>query len=142
MVRRKFLQETLNLLQGIWILLAGIGAGFIGLKYLWPTEKTAASSSAEKVRIPFLEISDGDAQKIVLRGKAAIVINSGGKIYALSAICTHLGCIVNWNEAQKQIICPCHGAVFDLNGNVLAGPAPKPLVSYDVKLIEDSVVIG
>jgi cytochrome b6-f complex iron-sulfur subunit len=142
MLRREFLLDTLNGIIGIWTLLVGIGLGFIGLRYLWPTGKTIASIGEEKVRIPFSEMAEGSAKKIVLRGKAAIVVNSGGKIYALSAICTHLSCIVNWSEKQKQVVCPCHGAVFDLNGNVIAGPAPKPLITYDVKVIEDAVVIG
>lgn len=45
--------------------------------------------------------------------------------YALAAICTHLGCTPRLEE--KQFVCPCHGSRFDLNGDVLAGPAKRPL---------------
>lgn len=56
----------------------------------------------------------------------------------LSSRCTHLGCSVNWEESNKEFICPCHDAKFGLNGEVLDGPPPKPLARYDeFKVDED-----
>jgi Rieske Fe-S protein len=46
---------------------------------------------------------------------------------ALSTTCSHLGCGVSWNGARKAFLCPCHGGVYGPNGEVLAGPPPKPL---------------
>ncbi len=46
---------------------------------------------------------------------------------ALSTVCTHLGCITRYQPDEKLIACPCHGSRFDLDGEVLAGPAPRPL---------------
>lgn len=51
-------------------------------------------------------------------------------IFAISTLCTHLGCVVQRSEEGFQ--CPCHGSKFDLNGEVTRGPAPKPLLSYAV----------
>jgi glycine/D-amino acid oxidase-like deaminating enzyme/nitrite reductase/ring-hydroxylating ferredoxin subunit len=59
--------------------------------------------------------------------KIAISKNDRGEIKKHSARCTHLGCIVNWNQAEKTWDCPCHGTRFDQDGNVLEGPALKPL---------------
>jgi len=56
-------------------------------------------------------------------------------IRVLSAMCTHLGCIVNVTE--EGFLCPCHGSRFDASGQVLAGPAPKPLPCYRVSLAPD-----
>ena len=50
-----------------------------------------------------------------------------GELYALSASCTHLGCLVAWNSAERSWDCPCHGSRFDFRGRVLEGPAVEPL---------------
>ncbi|MFQ6607343.1 MAG: ubiquinol-cytochrome c reductase iron-sulfur subunit [Fidelibacterota bacterium] len=56
-----------------------------------------------------------------------IVRAKAGYFYSLSAVCTHLGCITNYRTSEQKIACPCHGSIFDLKGEVLSGPAPKPL---------------
>ncbi|MGH2808642.1 MAG: Rieske 2Fe-2S domain-containing protein, partial [Actinomycetota bacterium] len=50
-----------------------------------------------------------------------------GELHVVSAICTHLGCIVSFNIAEKSWDCPCHGSRFAPDGTVLQGPAVKPL---------------
>lgn len=55
----------------------------------------------------------------------------------VSAICTHMGCTPKWVEANNRWECPCHGSVFDIRGNVIAGPAPKPLPWYKVTIGSD-----
>lgn len=59
--------------------------------------------------------------------KLAIYKSAAGEVHALSPVCTHAGCIVSWNKAEKSWDCPCHGARFDIEGNVLTGPASKEL---------------
>jgi Rieske Fe-S protein len=51
-------------------------------------------------------------------------------IVILSSRCTHLSCQVNWHPDSRSFVCPCHDASFDINGEVLAGPPPKPLDVY------------
>ena len=60
-------------------------------------------------------------------------------IFAISAVCTHLGCIVN--EEETQFTCPCHGSEFDLDGNVIQGPAPKDLPWYNVTKLPNSMLV-
>src|SRR4030095_3579848 len=55
--------------------------------------------------------------------KLAVYRDTHGSIHQMSAGCTHLGCIVNWNSAEKTWDCPCHGSRFDKIGKVLNGPA-------------------
>jgi glycine/D-amino acid oxidase-like deaminating enzyme/nitrite reductase/ring-hydroxylating ferredoxin subunit len=70
-----------------------------------------------------------DEGKILrISGKRVAVYRDGdGRIKKLSAVCTHMGCIVHWNQAEKTWDCPCHGSRFDARGEVLAGPAESPL---------------
>jgi Rieske Fe-S protein len=75
--------------------------------------------------------------RAVQRGQGKIVMQDGqrlaayrddqGKLHLKSAICTHMGCIVRWNDAEKTWDCPCHGSRFHGNGRVLAGPAETDL---------------
>ena len=49
-----------------------------------------------------------------------------GEVKVLSPICTHLGYGYRWDDAEHKFFCPCHGSSYDLNGQVLGGPAPRP----------------
>ena len=65
--------------------------------------------------------------------KLAIYKDSTGKEHRFSAICTHLGCTVVWNDLEKSFDCPCHGSRFSgLTGNVINGPANAPLENKDI----------
>ena len=59
--------------------------------------------------------------------KIAVFRDEKGQLFQRSAICTHLGCVVQWNGAEKSWDCPCHGSRFDHEGRVLNGPAIAPL---------------
>lgn len=59
--------------------------------------------------------------------KVAVYRDSQGELHKCSAICPHLGCIVDWNSTEKTWDCPCHGSRFDPYGRVLNGPANKGL---------------
>ncbi len=60
-------------------------------------------------------------------GQKAVHRDGAGVLHAVSARCTHLGCIVRWNEGEASWDCPCHGSRFEPDGTVLAGPATRPL---------------
>jgi Rieske Fe-S protein len=66
--------------------------------------------------------------------KLAVYRDTQGSIYQMSAVCTHLRCIVNWNSVEKTWDCPCHGSRFDKFGKVLNGPAAKDLPSTARKI--------
>ena len=62
-----------------------------------------------------------------------------GNFVVYSRVCSHLGCLVRWDEERDQFLCPCHGAIFDSAGNVVAGPPPRPMEKLEVK-VEDGVL--
>ncbi len=63
-----------------------------------------------------------------------VLSTDGRSFIAMSNICTHLGCHIRWITEQNQFFCPCHNGVFDISGNVVSGPPPRPLTRYDVKV--------
>lgn len=78
------------------------------------------------------DILPGEGRIVMENGKRLAVYRSpGGEFTRLSAVCTHLGCIVKWNNAEQTWDCPCHGSRFQPTGDVLAGPAEKPLARAD-----------
>ncbi|MBL4678069.1 MAG: FAD-dependent oxidoreductase, partial [Mucilaginibacter sp.] len=77
-------------------------------------------------------LSPGTGQVVEVGGKKiAAYRDDSGKIHALSPVCTHAGCIVNWNGEEKSWDCPCHGARYDIDGKVLTGPATLNLATID-----------
>jgi Rieske Fe-S protein len=63
------------------------------------------------------------------------------KVYALSRICTHEGCSVNFDLAQNRLICPCHGATYEApDGNVISGPTQRNLKKINIKVDGDNVL--
>jgi glycine/D-amino acid oxidase-like deaminating enzyme/nitrite reductase/ring-hydroxylating ferredoxin subunit len=97
----------------------------------------------ENVDYPFYYVKDrltpaeGSSSRAVRAGEGKILKVGGervacsrdgdGKVHSVSAYCTHMGCLVRWNKAERTWDCPCHGSRFRPNGEVLAGPAETPL---------------
>lgn len=61
-------------------------------------------------------------------------------VYALSTVCTHLGCTPNWLDAEQKYKCPCHGSGFYINGVNFEGPAPRPLERFGIQLSADGML--
>lgn len=60
------------------------------------------------------------------------VIRQQDTFHVISAICTHLGCTVQWRGQVQEFACPCHGSLYNAQGNVIGGPAPRALSWYDL----------
>jgi Rieske Fe-S protein len=70
----------------------------------------------------------GEGKVLELDGqKVAAFRDESGTAIVRSAVCTHMGCLVQWNGAERTWDCPCHGSRFKPNGDVIAGPAETPL---------------
>ncbi|PIW64257.1 MAG: Rieske (2Fe-2S) protein, partial [Candidatus Omnitrophica bacterium CG12_big_fil_rev_8_21_14_0_65_50_5] len=68
------------------------------------------------------------------------IVRESDRIYALAAICTHLGCTPNWMQTEQKYKCPCHGSGFYKNGINFEGPAPRPLERYKITLNDDGQI--
>ncbi len=70
-----------------------------------------------------------------------VITENGRDFVAMSNICTHLGCRVRWIAERDGFFCPCHNAVFDKNGEVVAGPPPRALDRFEVRIEDDQILI-
>ena len=80
---------------------------------------------------PLSDVQNGEGKLVNVNGKQiAAYRDESGNLHAVSAVCSHLACIVDWNNAEKSWDCPCHGARFTYEGEVIRGPAVKDLDRY------------
>jgi len=129
--RRGFLQAGLAVLAAAW-------GGCLAQGVLFPPARV----ETRPVEIPLADLPVGATRQITYEGKPALVLRTADSVTALSMVCTHLGCLVQWQEARQQFYCPCHDGRFDRGGDVLAGPPPLPLERLPVKVLVDRVVVG
>ncbi len=96
--------------------------------------QSANSLLLDKLKKPnmnFDEINNNSGSIIeIANHKVGIYKNAEGKIYAVNPICTHLGCLLSWNDVDKTWDCPCHGSRFDYTGKNIYDPAFKDLEVY------------
>ena len=114
------------------LILAVISLPLLG-KYLIPKSKR----QKPLLRIKKKDVPGGGS--LVFRKRQIAVIKEGEDVYALGMACTHLGCTVN--ASPKGFACPCHGSVFNNRGEVLRGPADRPLPRFAIKERGDDILI-
>lgn len=128
------------------ILLAVLGstaAGSLAYPLLRFFAPPARDNKTKSISIRKSDIRLGEAKEIVFNNNPVIVINRYEKGFvALSKVCTHLGCLVEYDKGLRKLICPCHAGTFDLDGNVLSGPPPRPLPAVPLKVEGDFVIVG
>lgn len=130
----------------LFALLGVVGTALAAIS-AWPVLRFLApgggEKSAGKVKIDKANVPAGGAHMFSYHGRPAILLQKKpGEFVALSAVCTHLGCIVKWVDADQLLLCPCHGGRFSADGVVLGGPPPAPLELYPVTLQNDQILIG
>ncbi len=112
------------------------------LRYLIPPlspEEGSGISIGSLASIPLVQ----NGVKLLRINKKGVFIykDDSGQLTAFSAMCTHLGCLVEYHPEAHQFKCNCHGSVFDITGKNIAGPAPRPLPPYRVVVRGDDVII-
>jgi len=78
---------------------------------------------------------------VTARSAAWLRHNGKNEFVAFAVNCTHLGCPVRWEDTAQLFMCPCHGGVYYKDGSVAAGPPPKPLTKYEVRVNNNEVQI-
>ena len=142
--RKSMTEKTISrrkLIGYAWIAAGALAIGeliFGTFAFLWPRKK---ENKGEKILIAGKAQDFRVGDVVYFRKERVFVGRTEQGFLAFSAVCTHLNCVVNWNEIQKKFECPCHGAKFNSMGEVLEGPPPRPLDLYPLKIVEEKVVI-
>jgi len=138
--RRGFIKKSFSWLGIGWAAFLGATGGFftIMIRYLFPNVLFEPPQSF-KIGMP----EDFSPNTVDLRFKKEFnvwIVRDTDNIYALSTVCTHLGCTPNWLETEKKFKCPCHGSGFRSTGINFEGPAPRPLERYRIFLADDGQI--
>lgn len=110
-----------------------------------PAEMAADESAVNEVTLKDAQkLAPGTALMFAFGSSPALLIHGSDNSWvAFSAVCTHLGCTVQFEPAQDRIHCACHGGVYDSHtGRNVSGPPPKPLTAYKVAVASDSVLVS
>ncbi|MBK8190648.1 MAG: Rieske (2Fe-2S) protein [Vampirovibrionales bacterium] len=90
------------------------------------------------------EFPNNSARNFQFGRKPAILVrNPQGELHAFIAVCTHLGCTVQFSSEKEDIWCACHGGRYDLNsGKNMSGPPPKPLTPLKVATVKGDIIVS
>lgn len=131
--RRTFL----GLLTSSALAAAVVGTGVTTVRFLWPEvlfEQETRFRIGKPDSVPLGTV-------LVLPEQKAYVVHSEQGLFALSATCTHLGCLTQYERDNHRIFCPCHGSRYDVTGQVTNGPAPTALARFALVIEDGNLVI-
>jgi Rieske Fe-S protein len=130
-------REALGKITGVVLSVAGLGTVFTTVKYMQPNvlfEPPTRFGVGRPEQIPVGTI-------VVLPEQRLFVAHAAEGFFAMSAVCTHLGCMTQYMPEQRAIFCPCHGSRFDRSGSVTGGPAPKPLDRFHLSITDGELIV-
>jgi len=110
-----------------------------------PAEMAANETAVTEVTLKAAHtLEPGSALMFKFGSSPALLIHASDNTWvAFSAVCTHLGCTVEFQPEQNRIHCACHGGIYDpRTGKNIGGPPPRPLTSYKVDLVPDGVTVS
>jgi cytochrome b6-f complex iron-sulfur subunit len=138
MERRTALRWLIRGFLSLW----GVGAAAMGISFLKaPSEERRPGEGLVRCG-PIESLAVGDARLVRHGAEPLFVVRATEtQVVALSAICTHLRCVVTWDRSKKNFLCPCHAGAFDGTGNVLSGPPNRPLPHYTAEVRAGEIIV-
>jgi len=110
--------------------------------FLIPKKAEGGAAGGKVLAAKKADLPAGSGKVVAMGSKPVVVVNGEAGVKAFSAVCTHLGCIVEFDETLRQIVCPCHDGHFNpSSGAVVCGPPPQPLAPVNVAEEGDSIFL-
>ena len=127
-------RRLLGWLSRGFLSLWAVGLGWLVLGFLKPPRSRESLGQGVIKVGPESDLLPGQA-RLVRHGREPVFVvrTTAGEFIGVSAVCTHLHCVLGYDRAREQLACPCHEGSFDLSGNVLSGPPPRSLRTYRVE---------
>jgi Rieske Fe-S protein len=137
--RRNFLNWFLSTTAGAFLL----SVIYPVSRYLVPPKVEESTSRTVTLSVKPADVKPNSGQIFRFGSQPAILVRTpAGELRAFSAVCTHLACIVQYRQDLSHVWCACHNGHFDLNGQNIAGPPPRPLERFTVNVRGDQVVVS
>ncbi len=135
-------RRLMQVLLGGGLLASAVAFLYPVLRYLVPPAATdLGGDSVVAAKVGDLKANSGKIFRFGSR-PGLLVRTADGEYRAMSAVCTHLNCTVQYRSDVREVWCACHNGFYDLNGRNVAGPPPRPLESYVVHINGDDVVVS
>jgi Rieske Fe-S protein len=146
--RRQFFVRCIQLIHaamaGTLALVAGravVAPALARRQTMWLHAGSVASLDDATPTAVTLRIARPDGAGEMVDRKVVYLVRSSSGVQAFDSTCTHLGCRTRFNAQTKQIECPCHGGIYNTNGEVIGGPPPKPLARLSARVDGDRVLV-
>ena len=133
--RRGFFHACFALMTGI----AGLAVAFPIFSFLRLPKRI---NTARSIELPLSDLKESQALFFEREGTQIVLIYTNKEPKAYDAACTHLGCLVSWDQNDHVFRCPCHGAVFDDQGAAVKGPVNMPLKKIKFEINKGVLVIA
>lgn len=136
-------RDFLTLLGWGWLSAAMGGWLLAALRFMFPNMLYEPNPMFKAGKPSMFPLDNGKSEVFTTwqAAQRVWVVSNPEGIYAFEAKCTHLGCTPRWVKDSGRFQCPCHGSQFDIEGDVKAGPAPKPLYRLNVSLSMDGQLV-
>src|SRR5258708_6949974 len=155
MTRRRLLE----MIAGAIATVVGVAIAVPAAAFLtFPARKRTIWGSDEPLEVARLDaLPDGKPTRVIVKAPrrrdawtafsdvtlgGCWLVREGDKVRALSTVCPHAGCAVDWDDRRRSFVCPCHDSRFAPTGERMSGPSPRPLDSLDVDVKEGRVSVA
>jgi cytochrome b6-f complex iron-sulfur subunit len=143
----ELIPSSLSRRRALFVLVASLASSLAALFYpilrylMPPLEANSSANDALAGLVGELKPNSGKTFRFGSR-PALLVRLATGEYRSMSAVCTHLGCTVQYRPETQQIWCPCHNGCYDLNGRNVGGPPPRPLSAFDVEVRGQEIYVS
>lgn len=128
--------------EGCICAMGAASAGAVVYPVITFVGRPVSLEGGQTIKVAVADLSEDQARYVDWQGQQVAIVYTGKKPKVLNASCSHLGCLVAWDNTKHIFHCPCHGAVFNDEGKPISGPVSQPLAEIPFQVHDGQIVIG